>query len=398
MDQPDTGPGLPRSPRQALGAQLPRGLQPGPEHADPRFSPGSRPGLCGQDLSGGQAGSPEGGAAARRGRGFCRASALGTRGRRPPRGGAPQQKGGGTPGRAEPSPTAPRCGTQGWGVGDEAKRERREIGACSAGPGGRGGGWRRSGRGWRYSARVSPAEAVGPPRGAGRVGRLLHKGQGLALIRCGLLVSGASWFSGLRGVGVMGAPTTIPARPGGAPAGDGLGNRHPASWAPSSQGNGGRRGSSAPQGESRRRVGSGCAGGHGAGRGHPHPVDAGWAADKERQLSESQGAADKETSISQRAEALGGEPPGVPTARVETLRLSGRQGAPHPPPAGNPHSKARGQAWTGAASLRGPQALVWTLAAPEATLGAGLSRDPGPPLRLQLRGPRGAGNRELQRQ
>ena len=73
MDQPDTGPGLPRRPRQALGVQLPRGLQPGPEHADPRFSPGSRPGLCGQDLSGGRAGSPEGGAAARRGGGFCMA-------------------------------------------------------------------------------------------------------------------------------------------------------------------------------------------------------------------------------------------------------------------------------------------------------------------------------------
>ena len=35
VDQVDAGPRLPRSPRQALGTQLPQGLQPGPEHADP---------------------------------------------------------------------------------------------------------------------------------------------------------------------------------------------------------------------------------------------------------------------------------------------------------------------------------------------------------------------------
>ena len=109
-------------------------------------------------------------------------------------------------------------------------------------------------------------------------------------------------------------------------------------------------------------------------------------------MSESQGATDRETRSPGGRRRWEGTPPEVPTSRVETLRLSGQQGAPHPPPAGNPHSGARGQAWTGAASLRRPQARVWTLAAPEATLGAGLSRDPGPPLRLQLRCPLGAGN------
>lgn len=64
-------------------------------------------------------------------------------GRRPPRGGSPQREGCGTPGRGKRSPMASRRhGTRGWGAGgSKAKRERREIGACSAGPGQAEGVW-----------------------------------------------------------------------------------------------------------------------------------------------------------------------------------------------------------------------------------------------------------------
>ena len=60
-----------------------------------------------------------------------------------------------------------------------------------------------------------------------------------------------------------------------------------------------------------------------------------WAADKERRLSESQGATDKETSISWWPEVVGGDPvPEMPTSWVETLRLRGldRPTPPSPQP------------------------------------------------------------------
>lgn len=53
-----------------------------------------------------------------------------------------------------------------------------------------------------------------------------------------------------------------------------------------------------------------------------HPTDSWWAADKERQLSESQLATDKTDKHLQWPEEGGGGPVlGVPTSRVETLRL-----------------------------------------------------------------------------
>lgn len=101
-------------------------------------------------------------------------------------------------------------------------------------------------------------------------------------------------------------------------------------------------------------------------------MDAGWAADKKRQLSESQGATDRETRSPGGRRRWAGTPPGVPTSRVEALRLS-------PPPAGNPHREARGQAWTGAASLRPP----WDRAEP----------GPGPSLEAAAQTPPGCWDR-----
>lgn len=108
-------------------------------------------------------------------------------------------------------------------------------------------------------------------------------------------------------------------------------------------------------------------------------MDAGWAADKKRQLSESQGATDRETRSPGGRRRWAGTPPGVPTSRVEALRLS-------PPPDGNPHREARGQAWTGAASLRPP----WDRAEP----------GPGPSLEAAAQTPPGCwerGRRDRQR-
>ena len=273
----DAGPRLPWSPRQALGAQLPQGLQPGPERADPwcPCQAGPVPSSLPQPRVpsrtvwagpvGWMGGWPRRKGCSQAGWGARVASVLGTWGQTSAPWWDPTWKGCGTPGRGEPSPTASRRrGTQGCGVGGgKAKRERKEIGACSAGP--VGGGWRGSGHDWRCSAKANLAEVAGPPGGQTGWADCCARGGDWPEAAHAQSDVGLQ-LSGLGGVGVTGAPTPVPAGRRGAPAGDRLGSRRPTSWAPSSRGNRGRRGSSAPQGRSQHRAGSGCVGGRRVGR------------------------------------------------------------------------------------------------------------------------------------
>lgn len=189
------------------------------------------------------------------------------------------------PGCGKRSPMASRRhGTRGWGAGGgKAKRERRDIGACSAGPG--------AGRGGLDTAGDAQPGLVlrrrpGPPGGQAGWADCCARGRGLKQPALNQMwASGQRRLPALRPQGSWGDGRPYPGtcRARGAPARDGLGSRRPASWAPSSRGNGGTRGSSAPRA------------GPSAERGLGARVDAGWAADKKRQLPESQGATDRET-------------------------------------------------------------------------------------------------------
>lgn len=154
MDQVDAGLRLPWSPRQALGAQLPQGLQPSPERADPWCpcqagpAPSSLPQLRVPSRTawagpvGWMGGWPRRKGCSQAGWGARVASVLGTWGQTSAPWWDPTWKGCGTPGRGEPSPTASRRrGTQGCGVGVARPKGRgRKSGHALQGRCGAGGG------------------------------------------------------------------------------------------------------------------------------------------------------------------------------------------------------------------------------------------------------------------
>ena len=193
----------------------------------------------------------------------------------------------------------------------------------------------------------------------------------------------------------MPPPRYLPVR--GAPAGDGLGSRHPASWAPSSQGNRGRRGSCAPQGESQRRVGSGCVGGHGAGHGHPQPVDAGGPLIRRDSCQSHRAPLIKRQASPGGRRRWEGNPGGAHSSGGNTEAV-GPAGRPPPAPGRKPSQQSQGPGLDRGGQPEAPAGTSVDSGGSQGHPGAGLSRDPGPPLRLQLRGPQGPGNGELQRQ
>lgn len=225
---------------------------------------------------------------------------------------------------------APRAG--GGGQQGQTAGGEEGIGACSAGPGQAEG----SGYSWRCSASASPAEAAGPPRGPGRVGRLLCKGQ---------RPEAACPQSD---VGLRPAPSRLSdlqSWGGGRPypstcQGGRRGLQPETDWGadvplpgPLLTGNGGTRGSSAP-GQVPAQGGV---------------WRCGWTPGglliRRDSCQSHRGATDRD-KISRQAGAGRGLRRGCPS-RVEALRLS-------PPPDETLTAEARGQAWTGAASLRPP--------------------------------------------
>lgn len=232
---------------------------------------------------------------------------------------------------------APRAG----GGGSKAKRERRRSGACSAGPG----QVRGSGHSWRCSASASPARRQpGPPGGQAGWADCCARGRSLkqpALNQMWASSNSAyprlSDLRGSSGVIWRPYPSTCQAQ----------GLQPETDWGADSPLPGplltGKRGHTG--GPSAPRAGPSAERGLGA------RVDARWAADKKRQLSESEVPLIEERQDLREAGAEQGTPGGSATSQVEALRLS-------PPPDGNPPAEARG---TG---------LDWG-GQPEATLGQG---------------------------
>lgn len=174
-----SGPSFPKASSRAPSAPTPGAHA---RRALPRpacLSPESRPGLRGQDLSGGWAGGPEGRAAARQGGGPAWPLSLAPGGRHPPHGGTPRGRGVGlwdvvSPAPRLPGDVAPRG--VGWGRQGQKGEEGNRGMLCRAGAGRVEGVWTRL----EMLSQGESGRGGWAPRGADRVGRLLCEGRRLA--------------------------------------------------------------------------------------------------------------------------------------------------------------------------------------------------------------------------